>query len=233
MRTTLARIVAQHLSTHLIPRAFMIAWHGVPVLAYQGFSPSLAGLKQSIRRTLRELSPEAPGSRWPKTTLGALPDERPISLNDLRQLRALCHRMTAELVATAKVLPVTHVSWVEYECRSLERRRQTLSMPLKQMPAPTPPIETPEPGERQRVETILRGLRNANLAAYLSLVNRTGHRIDHYRLRSIGRSLVFDLADKAPALIETFISEVEGILPGRYAWFTPNRRHVTIHRLSK
>ncbi len=231
MRTTLARIVARHPATNLIPRAFMIAWHGVPILAYQGFSPSLAGLKQNIRRTLRQLPPEAPGSRWPKTTLGALPDERPIGLNELRQLRALCHRMTAELVATAKMVPVTSLEWVEYECRSLERRSETLTMPLKQTPAP--PIETPEPGERQRVETILRGLCSANLAAYLSLVNRTGHRVDHYRLRSIGRSLVFDLADKAPALIETFISEVEGIMPGRYAWFVPGRRHVTIHRLSK
>jgi hypothetical protein len=233
MRTTITGIVARHPATTLIPRAFMIGWHGVPILVYQGFSPSLANLKQHIRQALRDLPPEAPGSRWPKTSLGALPDERPLDLDSLRRLRTLCDRMTADLVAAAKSLPVTRLEWVQHECRSLERRSETVSMALMLKTPEAGGGDAPDPVERDRVEALLRGFRDANLAAYLSLVNRSGHRIDHYRQRAIGRSLVFDLADKAPALIEAFISGVEGILPGRYAWFAPNRRHVTIRRLSR
>ena len=232
MRSTLASIVVQHPATTLLPRAFMVGWHGVPILVYQGFSPSLAGLKRHIAQVLIDLPPEAPGSRWPKTTLGALPDTRPLSLNDMRQLRTLCNRMTAELVAAAPVVPVNRLQWVQYECRSLERRTETLAMAMKPSPPPPSP-EPPEPSEQRRVETILRELSATNLAAYLTLVNREGHRVDHYRQRAIGRSLVFDLQDNAPALIEVFVSAVEQILPGRYAWFASDRRHVAIRRLSR
>ena len=232
MRRTLSAIVARHPATGLLPRAFMIAWHGVPTLVYQGFSPDLAGMKRTIAQVLKNLPPEAPGSRWPKTTLGALPDVRPLSPNELRRLLAICDRMTGELVASCAAMRVARLHWIQYECRSLERRTETVPMP---MDTAGPPMTTtaPDPSERQRVETILREFSGTNLAAYLNLVNREGHRIDYYRRRAIGRTLVFDLENQTPPLVDAFISAVEEVLPGRYVWFAPGSRHVTIRGLSK
>ena len=232
MRKTLSAIVARHPATGLMPRAFMIAWHGVPTLVYQGFSPTLAGMKRTIAQILKNLPPEAPGSRWPKTTLGALPDARPLSPNELRRLLAICDQMTGELVASSAAVRVARLHWVQYECRSLERRTETVPMPMNTA-GPLMAAETPDPSERQRVETILHEFSATNLAAYLNLVNREGHRIDHYRPRAIGRALVFDLEDQTPPLIDAFIAAVENVLPDRYVWFAPTSRHVTIRGMSK
>jgi hypothetical protein len=231
MRTTLAAIVARQPATNLLPRAFTITWHGVPALIYQGFSPSLAALKRKIAEVLHHLPPEAPGSRWPKTSLGALPDERPLSLDELRRLRTVCDRMSAELAAGGRALKVDRLQWIDYECRSLERRLENLAMAMRPEPASTL-AHTPEAGERRRVETILREFSTTNLAAYLTLVNREGHRIDYYRGRTRGRTLAFDLHREALPLIDAFIAAIEEILPGRYVWFAPASRHVTVRRLS-
>lgn len=228
MRRTLATVVGKHPSTHLLPRAFMLAWHGVPVLVYQGFSPSLSGLKRNIARVLDNLPPEAPGSRWPKTGLGALADDRPLSPATLRQLREVCAHYTAAL-GDVPALRVACLHWVHYECRSLERRLDTTPMPLA--PAATT-VTRPDPAECRRVETVLGEFARANLAAYLSRVNHEGHRIDHYRAKASGRSLVFDLADQSPPVLGDFIKAVEAVLPGRFTWFDPTSRHVTIRRLS-
>jgi hypothetical protein len=231
MRITLTAIVARQPATSLLPRAFMITWHGVPALIYQGFSPSLAALKRTIAAELQNLPPEAPGSRWPKTNLGALPDNRPLSLDELRRLRAVCDRMSAELVADAAALKVQRLQWIDYECRSLERRLENFAMEMRLTDTASLP-HTPEAAERRRVETILREFSATNLAAYLNLVNREGHRIDHYRRKTRGRVLAFDLQSQAPPLVEPFIAAVEDVLPGRYAWFSPSSRHVTLRRLS-
>ena len=230
MRKTLAAVVGRHPATHLLPRAFMIAWHGVPSIVYQGFSPPLAAVKRDIVRTLGNLPPEAPGSRWPKTGLGALQDARPLSPEALRRLRTVCDRFTASL-NDAPALRVTHLQWVHYECRSLERRLESVSMAM----APgsdTAVADRPEPNELSRVDSVLDGFSRVNLAAYLSRVNQEGFRIDYYRAKAMGRSLIFDLGDQRPARIDEFIEAVETVLPDRYAWFSRSSRHVTIRGLS-
>lgn len=230
MHKTLVTVVGRHPATHLLPRAFMLAWHGVPVLVYQGFSPTLAALKREIARVLQNLPPEAPGSRWPKTGLGALSDARPLSPDTLRQLRSVCDRFTGAL-NDAPPIQVKSLQWVHHECRSLERRMESVAIPLAPPEAPEV-VDRPEAGERRRVETVMNEFARANLAAYLSRVNHEGHRIDHYRAKRAGRSLVFDLGAQTPPAVADFVEAIEEVLPGRFAWFHPASRHVTIRRLS-
>ncbi len=231
MRKTLADIVARQPATNLLPRAFAILWYGVPALVYQGFSPSLLALKRKIAGELHHLPPEAMGSRWPKSNLGALPDGNLLTLDELRRLRTVCERVSAQLIAEAPVLRVDRLQWIEYDCRSLERRLDSLSLPMN-AECQNACAHTPEAGERRRVETILREFATTNLAAYLNLVNREGHRIGHYRGRFHGRVLTFDLQPEILPSIDAFIAAVEEALPGRYVWFAPSSRHVTIRHLS-
>lgn len=231
MRKTLADIVARQPATSLLPRGFAIMWHGVPALVYQGFSPSLLTLKRKIAEALRHLPPEATGSRWPKTNLGALPDRIPLSLDELRRLRTVCERLSAKLIAEAPVLRVDRLQWIEYDCRSLERRLETLLMPMN-TDSQAACSHTPEAGERRRVESILREFATTNLSAYLNMVNREGHRIGYYRSKYHGRVLIFDLQPENLPSIDAFIAAVEEVLPGRYVWFAPSSRHVTLRHLS-
>jgi hypothetical protein len=53
------------------PYAFFVSWQGVLTLAYAGFPPSLVALKEHISE-FYAVPGENPGSRWPKTSLGAL-----------------------------------------------------------------------------------------------------------------------------------------------------------------
>ena len=49
-----------------------MAWNGVLVLMYQGFQPPFADLKARLNEPSVGLKKEAFGSKWPKTTLGAV-----------------------------------------------------------------------------------------------------------------------------------------------------------------
>jgi len=72
------------------PYAFFISWHGVLTLAFSGFTPSLVDLKQRITALHSALPPEAPGSLWPKTTIGCLRDGVSILPDQFQALNELC-----------------------------------------------------------------------------------------------------------------------------------------------
>lgn len=47
-------------------------------------------LKDALADTCKGLPPENPGSKWPKTTLGALRDGTRLTPEQLQQLNAIC-----------------------------------------------------------------------------------------------------------------------------------------------
>ena len=75
------------------PQEFFISWSGVPTLAYQGFTKPLLDIKNELERRISGIKPENPGSKWPKTTLGALRDDKQLSLDDLFVLRKICDEL--------------------------------------------------------------------------------------------------------------------------------------------
>lgn len=55
-----------------------------------GFPPALMELKQAINDTVSGLPPEYSGSKWPKTSLGALHDKARLTPEQLDRLNSIC-----------------------------------------------------------------------------------------------------------------------------------------------
>ncbi len=56
----------------------------------RGFPPALVNLKQQLSEHHPTLPKENPGSRWPKTSLGALKDGTRLTPDQLNTLLAIC-----------------------------------------------------------------------------------------------------------------------------------------------
>jgi len=225
----LIAIVKTKPSTLVKPREFFISWSGVPTLAYQGFSPVLLGIKQEIEESFPGLKPEKPGSKWPKTTLGALRDGRVLSLKEARILRSICSDLRSEIAAEAP-LPISRLTLVVFQCRGLERRLLTYPIPLR--PASATSFEHEPPDDHLKViEATMDQFREAKLATYLPRIQAGGNRESHFRKLHMGVTLVFDLEDHQLKPIERFIQAVDTKLPNAYCWFTPQSRHMTVRSL--
>jgi hypothetical protein len=228
---SLSRVVGAHPPTILRPKAFFVSWHGVMTLAHSGFSKSLLNLKTQLEHHFRGIPAENEGSKWPKTTIGALRKGRSVRLAELRTLRRLCTEHSSRLPGQeAHRLSVDALDLVRYECRSLERlsSQATFLLDLHQ-PCED---ETPE-GHGAMVDSVLGQFSEGNLTDYLEKVRNEGHREHHYRSDCVGCSLVYWLPSSNPLhrRIGSFIDDVNAELPNWYAWFHPASRHVTIRAL--
>jgi hypothetical protein len=224
-------IIHVHHQTHIKADQFFISWNGVPTLAYRGFSPVLLGIKQAITSRVPYLCKENPGSGWPKTTLGALYDDKTLSMKDLRVLRDICDTMNPGLEHL--VIPIQRLEIVIYYCRSLEQRLLTESIPLA-----APEDTSPPPRDHlDEVSGIMNQFSRDNLPAYLPYVQRKGHRESHYRDPVIEATLIHDLAG-TPGNVEIFgkivqlREEVNRRLPGMFCWFDDKSLHITVKALS-
>ena len=56
----------------------------------RGFPPAIVELKRAMGEAAPGLKPENPGSRWPKTSLGALGDRARLTPEQLGRLNAIC-----------------------------------------------------------------------------------------------------------------------------------------------
>ena len=63
-----------------------------PYCCCRGFPPPIASLKRQIEASHPGLDAENPGSRWPKTSLGALKDDKRLTPDQLKALNAICER---------------------------------------------------------------------------------------------------------------------------------------------
>ena len=59
-------------------------------MLHRGFPPALVELKHAIAEAAPGLKAENPGSRWPKTSLGALGDSARLTPDQLDRLNAIC-----------------------------------------------------------------------------------------------------------------------------------------------
>ena len=228
-------------ATQLEPRSFFVAWSGVLVLAYDGFTPQLASIKRALNDSELPLCRESFGSKWPKTTLGAVADDAPpLTAAQLAALKALCLRHSQNF--TGCTVPVRAASLVSYHWRGLEQLTARDDCVMMDAPAATP--ESPTDEERSRVSGVLAEW--CDVDAYLAPANQPGSRASTYRHASpTGRTIVCFLdaaAAPSPAAPPTtaptttallgkvamFQSEVDALLPGRYVWLAPASLHVTL-----
>lgn len=225
MKNIIKDIVSLIPTTVVRPREFFIAWSGVPTLAYDGFTPSLLKIKSEIGKQIKGLKKEKPGSKWPKTTLGALRDDRSLSWDDLLALRDICDKMNDKIVKD-EVFNIEQLQAVIFQCRSLEKRLISYSIDLDK--SQEPDIDaTPEPVD----ETMAQFARD-NLEKYWPSARKDGGRESHYRLPYIEATLVYDLPAEQPLYIDEFTKQVDRKLKGIYCWFLPKSRHMTVRALA-
>ena len=218
----------------LRPSSFFAAWAGVLCLAFTGWPPSLASLKAALNAA-PGLRPEAAGSRWPKATLAATADGAPpLTLAELRALRALCESHGGALRALCEAAPVAvdALSLVRYEQRGLEARGAPAAraLPLAQ----PPDAARPSAAEAARVEATLGEWEGERLEAYLEGANRLGARIGSYREGSPrGATLVafLDAEGALAAALDAFQGEVDARFPGRFEWLDRGSLHATVRGL--
>jgi hypothetical protein len=231
-------IVSSKSKTVVYPREFFISWNGVPTLAYQGFSPTLLEIKKEIDeknkydKKVLGLKEENSGSKWPKTTLGAIQDDKCLDRKDLDTLRKICDNMNAKIDKT-KYFEIDELCVVLFICRSLEERLITYSIILDRNQERD--IAYPPQKHKDEVDKVMEPFLLKNLDEYWNKVKIYGNREGYYRKPHIEATLVFDLPhpDKQPTYIKEFIDEVNNNLPDIYCWFSPESRHMTVRALSQ
>ncbi len=147
-------------------QALFIAWNGVIVLVYDGFPPSLVQAKAKIASAsnnnnddgvMLHLKEENFGSKWPKTTLGAVRDGvDELTLEQFERLRDLCNQYSKRIItasltsssssssseqsskqhimAESNRIKVATLSVVQYACRGLERLVKRIHITLDDSP---------------------------------------------------------------------------------------------------
>ncbi|ELR16682.1 uncharacterized protein ACA1_089300 [Acanthamoeba castellanii str. Neff] len=217
-------LVGRTASTELRPWAFLVAWDGVLTLAYRGFPCSLVDLKQHIGHHFPELPPENPGSKWPKTTLGALAEgSPPLTLDQLRTLKRVCDECSAELrLRGTPAMRVDQLAVVVYCCASLEKRLITHRIDLLHHTGDVAAADIGEE-EMKKVDDVLAEFDENQLERYIERVATGRNHAPHYRNP---RPL------HLPAAMAHFCRRVDEALgKGCYEWFHSSALHVTVRGL--
>ena len=222
-------IVSTHSPTSVKPGEFFVSWNGVPTLAYKGFSPTLLAIKKEIEQRLLGIKKENPGARWPKTTLGALRDDRTLSMGDAETLRQICTKFNDTIPDTS--FPISELSLVVFRCRSLEDRLLTHTIALAGS-GTEPSMEECLKKHEQEVADIMDQFSSARLVEYFPKLQEPGNRESHYRYTHVEATLVFDLPRKFIDFVSEFIHAVDKALPGYYCWFKEESRHMTVRGLA-
>jgi hypothetical protein len=227
----LPSIIQGQPQTWMKPSEFFMAWGGVPTLAFKGFSRVLLDLKSQIGAVLPGLKSENPGAQWPKTTLGALREGCTLAKADAAALRQICTRFWPQ-VAREEPMLVDELSLVVFASRSLERRILTYPIPMAPSDRGSEAEQNQPPEEHEaEVRAVMVQFLEERLTEYLPRLQSPGSDEAHYRSHHVEATLVFDLGARQPACVGDFIRAVDGALPGYYAWFEPQSRHITVRGL--
>lgn len=202
--TRLEYLARQTSACLVTPKAFFVSWQGVLTLAYSGFPPQLAALKAALADAHGDALPkESPGSRWPKTSLGAVRDGRRLTPEQLSALLRVCREEGQELFggecASRAAVEVRDLSVLTYECRSLERvvARQRLALlggggGGNDGGNGAGPLDASPPAEEE-VARVAAVLAEADDPDYWYHASRDGGREAHYRSPAPGVTLVHEI----------------------------------------
>ena len=185
-------------------------------LVFSGFPDSLVLAKKRLEMFLPDLATEKFGSKWPKTTLGAVGDGcEGLYLSELGRLRETCLEFSQKISAVESMLPVKSLSCVAYECRGLEKLKDRVDVELSDPKKTGDNLSTEE---MNRVDGVVGEWER--LEEYLPKVNVPGSRIGSYRESKEGSTCVafLDVPDKLHSILVDFKMAVDSAFPGRYSW---------------
>ncbi|GBG63916.1 hypothetical protein CBR_g39921 [Chara braunii] len=226
----LCDILQQSRSFCLRAKAFFVAWQGVLTIAYSGMPPAMLELREAFEQRFPYLK-ENPGSRWPKTTLGAVQDNKRITPEQLRTLHRICAEESQNLAAIADnsrdgTFCIDNISIVIYENMSLEKTISVTTVPL-QRPAD---LSLPSDEECQKVDAVLAPFSEHCLDDYWFQASKDGNRISHYKRIQPGATVVHYLS-KVPSFVGRFKDRVDEELPALYSWLSEDHLHVTMRAI--
>lgn len=224
----LRKIISSNPCTKIFPREFFIAWSGVPVLAYKRFSNTIVNIKTEIEKNVHNLEEEKPGSKWPKTSLGALSEDRILKMQDFKTLFMICEKVNRKMPLNDGI-PIDKLQIVVSLCRSLERRLITSEINL--LNDDTDCHYSISTDQIQKVDSVLNRFDKNNLNNYFKEVITQKNDIIHYRDDYSQVVLVFDLPIESANYIDDFVEECEKKLPGYFAWFDRGSLHITIRKM--
>ena len=244
---------------HLRPHpncSLFISWHGCIVLVYEGFPPPLIQAKMRIthnNNSSLNLREEKFGSKWPKTTLGAVNDGvDDLSPEQFKRLRDICNQYSKKIIntqnsidnnITRNEIKVSTLSVVEYKQRGLEMLSERINVPLdmSSINESYNSVEqdssnsTPSEDERSRVNNVISEWNDVQ--TYLPKVNAHGSHIGSYRQNLVGRTCVAFIDSNVPQHLRDCLSEfraaVDEEFPGRYAWLDQASLHCTLRSLDE
>lgn len=227
-----------------------VSWNGCLVFVYDGFPPPLVQAKTRItnnNNAALHLKEENFGSKWPKTTLGAVMDDADeLSVEQFTRLKHICHRFSKRIIdasvsthnnmSRSNEIKVTTLSIVDYKQRGLERLNERIDVPLDDSTMKEDSVNiTPSKEEQSRVNSVISEWNDVQ--AYLPKVNAPGSRIDSYRQASRGFTCVAFIDSSLSQHLRDVLSEFRGVVdeefPGRYGWLDETSLHCTLRSLDK
>jgi len=205
---------------------FFVSWQGVLTIAYTGFPDALLELKSHIADLYPGLVKEYPGSKWPKTSIGCLRDNKRLSREDLEKLRNICSEENSNLISTTPPVEVKELSLVLFANCCLEQTLMSTEISL------TRPVTTRKPNSDHcaSVRAVLDEFRRENLDNYYFNASKDGNRSGHYRGLKSGVTLVHFLTS-IPRALARFRERVDNELPNMYDWFADNTLHITVRAI--
>lgn len=225
-------IIKENSKTILTPRDFFVSWYGVLTLAYSGFTPSLMKIKNGIKINFPDLKSENEGSKWPKTTLGALKDGHKLTYEELVKIWKINQKFKVEKKFESYEVKVEDISVALFGCRSLERIISNYKIELKD------PLDKSPPSNEERKLVYIIALFQFDydyLKTYWKeKVSKPENRESYYRMKHIESTLVSFIKDnRLKKLCNEFKGEVEKELGDmKYVWFSDESLHITIRALT-
>eukprot|EP00986_Skeletonema_menzelii_P000947 scaffold266_cov76-Skeletonema_menzelii.AAC.12 len=245
---------------YLLPHpacCLFVSWNGCIVLVYDGFPPPLVQAKTRIENhdTRLHLKEENFGSKWPKTTLGAVLDGADeLSPEQFVTLKKICNKyskqirdapVSSENILMRSEIKVATLSIVEYQQRGLERLCKRIDIPLDDSTTNSHDDDddddvkkdsiniTPFKEEKSRVNSVISEWNDVQ--AYLPKVNAPGSRFGSYRQDSRGCTCVAFIDSSLPKHLRSLLSEfrdaVDEAFPERYGWLDETSLHCTLRSL--
>ncbi len=212
----------------LQPQTYFLARSGVLTLAYSGFPTSILRIQDALDQ-VDNLPPQTQGSRWPKTTLGALHDGTVLTRSEAKLIFDIASRYRSQL-SEAAALAVDTVAVVEYEMRSLEK--VDFVMAAEFSGPPNEQLLTLDAEHQKRVRSVLDQFDPAWFDLYMDEIRAPGHHVSHYCDTARGQTVIIDVDESTLGYVQAFQEEVDRSLPGYYYWFKPRCYHVTVRNIS-
>lgn len=191
-------------------------------LAFTGFPDGILNVKEQLE--LLNIGSEAPGSKWPKTTIGY--KSRAMSLEELCRIKDICTDFNSIVFNLSILVDKLHFTM-------FTRRDLSKLLVCEVLDLGVPALNEFKQESIDRVKNVLSEFTYGNLATYIDKVNSPGHGPEHYSEACIDSTIVhFIESDYLKQLIIKFQNAVDKQLPGLYSWAPQDSLHVTIRGIN-